>query len=348
MIRFAWLQSRNQTLIAYVLFAGLAVAAIVTGVQMAHLYDSLVAPCKTNCGLAISHYLTHDSFMDKALDLLARLLPALLGVFWGAPLLAREFESGTYRLAWTQSVPRNRWLWTRIAVGALATVTLAALFSIIVTWWYRTPDRVGSNLYQVFDRRDIAPVAYALFAFAAGVMFGALMRRTIPAMATTLVLFVLARVAVDIWVRPHLLGAKHTVVTLGREGPVQLGIGTSNGGSVHIFTQGGGPKNSWTQSSHFVTLSGQRVTSGQMNAFLHQHCARLLDQPPPTSGTAKVPANDPGFACLEQVSKTFRLSIAYQPAGRYWTFQWLETAIFVILALAATAVTYWCVTRRNR
>jgi hypothetical protein len=81
---------------------------------------------------------------------------------------------------------------------------------------------------------------------------------------------------------------------------------------------------------------------------LHQHCARVLDQAPQPSGPAKVPANDPGFACLEQVSKTFRLSIAYQPAGRYWTFQLLETAIFVVLALAAAAVTYWCVTRRIR
>ena len=343
MIRFAWQQSRSQTLIGYVLLAAVAVAAIVTGLQLSHLYNSLVAHCESSCALATQQYLSHQSFMDKTLDILSRAMPALLGLFWGAPLIAREFESGTYRLVWTQSVPRTRWLLTRLGVGALATLTLAALFSLTVTWWYHSRDKVGSNIYQVFDRRDIAPVAYALFAFAAGVMLGALIRRTVPAIAATLGLFVLARIAVAIWVRPHLLVAKHATVTLARHGTVQLGIGASNGGAVHIVTQGGGPENSWTQASHFVTQSGQRVSSAQMTAFLQHHCASILNP-----RAAPPPGVDPGAHCLDEVSKTFKLTIAYQPASRYWTFQWLETAIFILLALAAAGVTYWWVTRRLR
>lgn len=345
MIRFAWQQSRNQTLIAYGLLVAVAIAAIVTGIQLSHLYDSDVAHCQPSCSLATQNYLAHDDFMDKTLDILSRAVPALLGLFWGAPLLAREFETGTYRFAWTQSVARNRWLAIRIGVAALATLILAALFSLTVTWWYHSRDKVGSNVYDVFDRRDIAPIGYALFAFAAGVMFGALLRRTVPAMAATLALFVLARVAVHLWVRPHLLAAKHTVVTLARQGPVQLGIGTSNG-AVHIFTQGGGPPNSWTLSSTMLTHSGQRITPGQMTAFLQQHCPRLVNGTPPTSGG--VPAHDPWPQCLNEVSKAFRLDVAYQPVSRYWTFQWLETAIFLTLALAATATTFWLITKRGR
>ena len=346
MIRFAWQQTRNQTLIAYGLLAIVVIAAIATGIQLSHLYDSEVAHCQPSCSLATQNYLAHDDFMDKTLDILSRAVPALLGLFWGAPMLAREFETGTYRFAWTQSVPRSRWLAIRFGVGALATLTLAALFSLTVTWWYRSRDKVGSNMYDVFDRRDIAPIGYALFAFAAGVMVGALIRRTVPAMAATLGLFVLTRVAVDLWVRPHLLAAKHAVVSLARQGPVQLGIGSSNGGAVHIFTQGGGPPNSWTLSSTLLTQSGQRVTSSQMTAFLQQHCPLLVNGTPPPSGGN--PANDPWPQCLDEVSKTFKLEVAYQPASRYWTFQWLETAVFVVLAVVATALTYWWITRRAR
>ena len=348
MIRFAWLQARNQTLVAYALLAALAVAGIVTGIQLSHLYDSLVAHCQSSCGLAVRQYLSHDSFMDKTFDILARAVPALLGLFWGAPMLAREFETGTYRLAWTQSVPRNRWLSTRIGVGALATVTLSALFSLTVTWWYHSRDKVGSNIYDVFDRRDIAPVGYALFAFAVGVMFGALLRRTVAAMAATLVVFVLARIAVDLWIRPHLLAATHAVVSLARQGPAQLGVGISNGDNVHLFVQGGGPDDSWTQSSHFVTQSGQNVSSAQLTAFLHQHCAALVNQGPVPIGTGKAAAADPGALCLNEVSTTFKLAITYHPRSQYWAFQWLETGIFVALGLVAVATTFWWVTHRAR
>lgn len=347
MIRFAWLQARNQTLIAYALLAALAVAALITGIQLSHLYDSLVAHCQSSCGLATNAYLSRYSFMDKTLDILARAVPLLVGLFWGAPLLGREFETGTYRLAWTQSVPRRRWLLTKIGVGALATLGLAALFSLTVTWWYHSRDKVGSTAYGVFDRRDIAPVAYALFAFAVGVMFGALIRRTVSAMVATLGLFVLARIVVSIWVRPHLLAAKHVIVGLQRSGPVQLGIGSSNGGAMRIFTQGGGPENSWTQSGHLIAQSGQRVSSAQMSAFLHQYCPDIANHGPGQGTASNVRVVDPAAQCLDQVQKTFKLAVSYQPAGRYWTFQWLEAAIFILLALAAIGVTYGWVLRRR-
>jgi H+/Cl- antiporter ClcA len=88
MRRFAWLQYRTQTLTTVALLAAVAVAAAITGIQLAHLYNNLVAHCHTGCELAASQFLTHDHFMDHALDILAQLVPALFGVFWGAPLLA--------------------------------------------------------------------------------------------------------------------------------------------------------------------------------------------------------------------------------------------------------------------
>jgi ABC-type transport system involved in multi-copper enzyme maturation permease subunit len=114
MTRFAWLQSRTQTLTVLAVLAALAVAAAITGIQLSHLYNSLVAHCHSGCGLATAQFLSHDHFLDHALDQLAQITPALIGIFWGAPLLARELESGTYRLARTQSVTRSRWLVTKL------------------------------------------------------------------------------------------------------------------------------------------------------------------------------------------------------------------------------------------
>lgn len=347
MIRFAWMQSRGQTLIAYALLAAVAIASIITGVQLAHVYSSTVAHCQSGCDLAIQQYLSRDNFMDQTLDILSRAVPALVGIFWGAPLLAREYETGTFRVAWTQTISKRRWLLTRIGLGAIATLVLAGLFSLTITWWYHSRDKVGSNAYDVFDRRDVAPVAYALFAFAAGVMFGALIRRTIPAMVATLALFVVTRIAVSIWVRPHLLAAKHAVVSLARGGTANLGIELSNGGTPHLIAGGGGPAGSWTQSSYFVAASGQRVTGSQMTAFLQQHCASLLTTAPPVNGTTQAPPNDPGSLCLNQASRTFKLAINYQPADRYWTFQWSEATIFIALTLAAIVATYWWATKKS-
>src|SRR3954452_2229758 len=187
MTRFAWLQSRTQTLVAAGLIAAIAVTAAVTGVQLSHLFHRDVAHCTSGCGFAIEQFLGRDSFLEHTLDIVARAVPALLGLFWGAPLVAREFETGTYRLVWTQGVTRGRWLLTKLAVGGLATVAVAGALTLTVTWWYRARDHVGgASPYAVLDRRDVAPIAYAVFAFALGALLGAVIRRTVPAMAATL------------------------------------------------------------------------------------------------------------------------------------------------------------------
>jgi hypothetical protein len=353
MTRFAWLQSRTQTLIAAAVLAGLAIAVAITGIQLSHLYSSLVAHCHTGCELATSQFLSHDHFMDHALDLLAQVAPALIGIFWGAPLLARELETGTYRLAWTQSVSRSRWLATKLAVVGLATVTIAGLLTLTITWWYRALDTVGTNQYAVLDRRGIAPIGYAAFAFASGALIGAAIRRTLPAMATTLGVYVFARVATTVWIRPHLLSPTHETLSLlnaGPSAPVQFGIASVNGSAVHLVAQGSGPANSWTLSSQVVTNSGHTASAARLAAFVHQSCPNVgLAPAGPPPGPGITPGGNPAAdqACLNQAAKTFRLLVTYQPANRYWTFQWLETGIFIALALAAAIGCYWWVARRT-
>lgn len=344
MTRFAWLQSRTQTLAVAALLAALAVAAAVTGIQLSHLYTSLVADCRSGCDLATQQFLSHDEFLQRALDLVATVAPALIGIFWGAPLVARELETGSYRLAWTQSVTRRRWLLTKLGLAALATATVAGLLTLTITWWYRATDRLDTNQYAVFDRRDIAPIGYALFALACGALLGAAIRRTLPAMVATLAAFIGARVGMAVWVRPHLLPPVRATESLLHAD--QFGFMSTNGSPVTLAAHGTAPPNAWALSSVFVTRSGHVAGPGQLAAFVQQHCPAIA-VPPSGHGISKAPDPAAFRACSDQAARTFHLLVTYQPAGRYWTFQWLETGIFVAFALLAAAGCYWKVARRT-
>jgi hypothetical protein len=344
MIRFAWLQSRKQTLTIAAVLAGLAVAAAITGVHLSHLYNSLVAHCRSGCDLATMQFLSHDHFMDHVLDLVAQVTPALIGIFWGAPLLTRELETGTYRLAWTQTVTRSRWLVTKLGLLGLTTVTIAGLLTLTITWWYRALDTVATNQYAVFDRRDLAPIGYAAFAFASGALIGAVIRRTLPAMATTLVVYVIARIATTLWVRPHLLSPiTQTQSLLNAD---HFGTASINGSSVRFFAQGSAPHNAWMLSSQILTNTGHVATAAERTAFVRQHCPI---GPPAGASSPQVvdAAARAGEACSNLAARNFHLLVTYQPANRYWTFQWLETAIFFALAILAATGCYWWVTRHS-
>jgi ABC-type transport system involved in multi-copper enzyme maturation permease subunit len=349
-IRFAWLQSRTQTLATAAALAALAIVATITGVHLAHLYASLVAPCQArgDCDAASAQFLTHDNFLDNAFGLLARLAPALIGIFWGAPLLTRELETGTFRLAWTQSISRSRWLLTKLAVVALAVVVLAGALTLMITWWNRSLDPLSTNRYAVFDERSIVPIGYAIFGFALGALIGAVVRRTLPAMAATIAGFVAARIAVTLWVRPHLLTPLRTTMSLTNGSG--FGLTTTNGTNFKLVAKGSGPPNSWTQSSQIMTKAGHVAGSGQLTAFVHQYCPKIIPPPlQPGPGHAVVRAGDPAVfqACINQAAQKFQLAVTYLPANRYWTLQWLETGVFFALALAAAAGCYWWVTRRT-
>jgi hypothetical protein len=348
MIRFAWLQSRSQTVFAAGALAVLAVVAAITGVHLSHLYSSSVTNCQVNCSFATTQFLRHGHFLDHVFTIVAQLAAPLMGIFWGAPLLTRELESGTFRLAWTQSVSRSRWLATKLAVGGLVTIIVAGLLSLTITWWYRVFDPLTANKYAIFDERGLAPIGYAVFAFAVGTLIGAIIRRTLPAMAATLATYVFARVAVSLWVRPHLLSPVHKTESLLSGG--QVGIASHNGSGLSLVAEGSGPPNSWTLSSHLVTGSGHVATASQLAGFLSQSCPAIA--PPPGLGAAghsvAAPPNQAVFQdCMNHAARTFHLAVTYLPADRYWTLQWLETGIFFALALLAATGCYWWVTRRS-
>jgi hypothetical protein len=139
--------------------------------------------------------------------LLLLVLPMLVGMFWGAPLIAREIEHGTHRLVWTQGVSRLRWATTKIGLISIAVLVITAIYAGMLTWWI-TPviQTLGQRFnYIFFDTQGIVVFGYVEFALALGVFAGAVTGRLLPAMATVVVGFIGVRVAVMVAARRHYL-----------------------------------------------------------------------------------------------------------------------------------------------
>jgi ABC-type transport system involved in multi-copper enzyme maturation permease subunit len=139
--------------------------------------------------------------------LLLLVLPMLVGMFWGAPLVARELEHGTHLLVWTQGVTRRRWAVSKIALVTLGVLALTAIFTAMLAWWI-TPVVLASGqrfAYVFFDVQGYLVIGYTLFALALGVYAGTVTRRTPSAMAATLVGFLGLRLIMMIGVRPRML-----------------------------------------------------------------------------------------------------------------------------------------------
>ncbi len=192
----AWRQLRSGVFAA----AGmLAAVALVLAITRPDVSADLQAACTSASGGGsdLCSVLGQQFFDDHQTALLAvtgllMVLPGAVGLFWGAPLIAREFETGTHRLAWNQSVTRPCWLMVKLAVVGLAATLVAAAGTLLVTWWASVLDEVG-DLARIepllFAARGIAPVGYAAFAFALGVTVGLVVRRALPAMAITAAIF---------------------------------------------------------------------------------------------------------------------------------------------------------------
>ena len=230
MIRLTWLQFRTQAVTAAVALAAFAALLAATGPHLASTYaaDGL-GNCHGSSCLNLADYFAGSLSRSpyNVLWLLSTgiilLAPAVIGLFWGAPLIARELETGTAALAWNQSVTRTRWLAVKLAVGGLTAMALTEALSLMQTWWAAPISRAATDGASVgfaqsrfsqlnFATHGITPLGYAAFAFALGVAAGALIRRTLPAMAVTLAIFAALQVATPLWVRPDLAPPDRTVI----------------------------------------------------------------------------------------------------------------------------------------
>ncbi|WP_406363263.1 ABC transporter permease [Streptomyces sp. NBC_01579] len=119
------------------------------------------------------------------------LLAGLIGVFVAGPLIARELESGTFRLAWAQSASPAQWLAARLALpAALATAGVTVLVLVYRWGWSgikSNPRASGLSWFQSGIHPALGPtaVAYALLAVAVGALCAVVVRRTVLSMSLT-------------------------------------------------------------------------------------------------------------------------------------------------------------------
>jgi hypothetical protein len=323
-----------------------AVFFAITGPHYASLFNDLTTcKAKGDCN-SITNSLVNgqDTYFPFA-QAFSLVLPGLLGMFWGAPLVSRELESGTYRLAWTQGVTRRRWVLTKLAVVGGASMLAAGLMSFMLTWWASPIDTLNANRFSslIFDTSYIAPIGYAAFAFALGMTAGVLWRRTVPAMATTLGVYIAVRVPFFHFVRPHLMTPVTRVRSLKNVGNIGFER-TQNG--VSFVAGDTNLRNALSFSSSIVGKHGGEVTQ----RWLGDHCRALLllGNPSPGKGVKVTTGIRPkAFTdCIDKIAVTFHQVLRYQPANRFWTFQWIEMSIFIVLALLLSAFSYWWVRRR--
>jgi ABC-type transport system involved in multi-copper enzyme maturation permease subunit len=198
-----WRQHRQEALWALVL------AGLLAGVTAYTAYELWVS--SANCPrIPGGNCLSNDVFGQIAQSILRFnlfqyglvVLPALAGAFIGAPLVAREIENGTQHLAWTQGVTRMRWLLMKLVLVIVPLLVAAVLVGYleVVLLNVQGPQ---INRWDVFDQQTPVVPAATFFALALGVAFGTVIGRSVPAMAATLVTFVIVRVGIGELVRSH-------------------------------------------------------------------------------------------------------------------------------------------------
>lgn len=340
MIRMTLRQFRTEALISFSLLAVLAIVLAVTGPHLAHVYGAFESTCKAarDCAAAPNPVLNVDKTLQGFLPFIVTIAPALIGLFFGAPIIARELESGTFRLAWTQSVTRRRWLAVKLGLVGIAAMALGGLLTWIVDWWLSPLDAVSQNRFDPanFGFHGVAAIGYAAFSFALGATAGALLRRTVPAMAATLLGFVVARLAVEYRIRPYLASPLHESLSLLRTGFGNVAASASTNSSSLIPPSMTIP-NDWVVSTAVVNGSGNALTG---KYFFH--ACPGYSQPPNPANIQSVHA-----ACINKLlSATFRTVVTYQPGSRFWPFQWAEMGIFLAAALALCGLTDWWLRRR--
>ena len=317
-----WRQHRIQAAVGAAVLAAFAVLLVITGLQMAAVFHTSLLQCeaKGTCRFPAGNVSLGSAPVDFLVEFTLA-VPALLGMFLGAPLVAREAETGTSQFAWTQSVTRRRWLAVNTGWLLVAAVAWGGAVSALVTWWSGPRNAAYLNAFNpgTFDVQGIAPVAYSVFAMALGIAAGAVIRRSVPALGITLGGYFAVRLAIMGWFRRYYMppvttsyGLNDNYLPKGAFWLYSQGISTPGGPVAPV---NGGPGIGFAGLPVSDVPAACRIGSAQLYSCLNAH--------------------------------GFRAFITYQPASRYWAFQSIESAIFLVLAAAAVAVAFAVVRRRD-
>ncbi|WP_327092114.1 ABC transporter permease [Nonomuraea sp. NBC_01738] len=350
MIWLTWRQFRGAAALMSALLVVLAAVLALTGPGLASSYTSGLAAClpKATCDRFFDQFFGDNQLTFLAVTLVVLVLPTLIGLFWGAPMITRELEANTHLLVWNQSITRGRWLATKLGVIGLAAVAAAGVAGLAVTWWSGPLDRsaeVGYSLMDplVFSARGIAPMGYAAFALLLGVTVGMLARRTLPAMAITLVLFAAVQVGLPLLLRPHLMAPVNATFPLSRANIDQINVPGDGHLRIHLDQVIADDPGAWVLSTQLVDSAGRAVPESEGGAEVSVSGTSGPCGPPPRGAQPETTMN----TCLAEVNRAgYRQAAVYHPWKRFWPMQWIETGLYALLTLGLSGFCVWWLRRR--
>jgi hypothetical protein len=248
------------------------------GLQIASHWHTILVTCAGNSTcLQQQGPLVNGVVSD--LPYISLIVPVVLGMLWGAPLVGHELEARTSEFAWTQSVTRTRWLTVKAGWLLLAAAACLGVITTLITWWAGPGNARFASAFEPghFDTQGIVPIGYAVFAMALGIAAGTVARRTLPAIAVVLGGFIGLRLAISDFLRQHYMAAvtKYYSVT----------------GS---FTPRG---QAWVLAQGAVSRTGRVVATGWGDLYpaLPASCQKLL---PGTPGAKSGTSLDAVFSCM--------------------------------------------------
>ena len=327
-----WRQHRIALAGVAALLGALAVWLWIIGTPLHHAYAAATA-CHPASSAACQNLISTfnvsatSNFMGNKGPggVLLQLVPVLIGAFVGAPVLARELETGTFRFAWTQGFDRWRWALAKLVLLAVVLAAATGAVGVLVSWYYQpefgtgnqAPGYETSPLVTLFSLREVTFPAWTLAAFTIGALAGMLIRRVVPAIVATLAVYAGLAFAAGGFLREHYLTP---LVTTSNN------FNLPGTGTAWIISQ-------WsTKDGRFAFAGGFPPMS-----LVNQFCSSL------PAGKAEGPGD--AFAqCLSQHGYTQWTS--YQPASRFWPFQWIEGGWLLALSALLIAATIWLVHRR--
>jgi hypothetical protein len=317
-----WRQHRLALGGAAALLAGISLWMLVSGLQMRSALSSFgldnctpltASSCSTQEAVFLNDYYSGAQVVVGVLTV----VPILIGALVGGPMVARELETGTFRLSWTQGAGRTRWLLSRLTLLGVAVTAGAAAVSVLFSWYYRPLLQLGQDSRlapQIFDLSGVAFAGWTLAAFAISVCAGALIRRTIPAIVAALAAWSGLLVAVVFYLRSHYLA------------PL-TGAGLINS------TSGNGQGIPWLLSQWWIQPGGTPASTSEI--------ATLSGQLRQAGGLPTAQAVQQWFA-----EQGYIKYFTYQPASRFWTFQLIEGGWLLVLSLLLGAATVWLIRHR--
>jgi ABC-type transport system involved in multi-copper enzyme maturation permease subunit len=329
--RMAWVTWRQHraALGGVAVFLGaFAVYLWLTGLQMHHAEAAYCHPAgSVGCAINFTGRYGETAII---VSIALQAVPALIGAFIGAPVLARELETGTFRYAWTQGIGRARWAVGKLVPLAVAVTAAAGAFTVLFAWYNQPWVAAGYVIpfsARVFGLLGFAFAGWTLAAFAIGVLAGMVIRRAVPAIAATLAVYAGLAFATGLWLREHYMT------------PLVTSNPNLSGAAYTTIDEAMARRGMPWILSNWYTRNGKPVSQSTINQVLQQYHPQVKQVAPGQfAGTLNA------VQILAQHGYTHWTS--YQPASRFWPFQWIEGGWLVALSVLLIAGTVWLVRRR--